>query len=328
MSRSTRGTGTHLVDPETSRQGDGAASAISPDTIDPREPVGSVEARSPWRMAARRFRKHKMAMISLVVLIMIVLLAFVGGAMWHYKYNVYYNDLSVPPSWKHPFGTDSTGYDTFSEVLRGTQRSLEIAMFVSVSSTIVGTIYGAISGYAGGVVDSIMMRIVDLFLTFPIIAVAAVLTHNIGPKANGWFWISVVLSALTWPYVGRVVRGNALAVREKEYIEAAHALGASRTRVVFRHVVPNVISVVIVIFTILVATSILAETALSFVGFGVAAPDTSLGLLVSQAQTAVETRPWLFYFPGLFIILIALTANFIGDGLRDALDPTASKGRS
>jgi len=307
MSRSPRATGTHLVDPETSRQGDGAASPISPDTIDPREPVGSVEARSPWRTAARRFRKHRMAMVSLVVLIAIVLLAFVGGSLWHYKYNVYSNDLSVKPSWKHPFG---------------------IAAFVSVSSTIVGTIYGAISGYAGGVVDSIMMRIVDLFLTLPILAIAAVLTHNIGPKANGWFWISMVLAFLTWPYVGRVVRGNALAIREKEYIEAAHALGASKARVVFRHVVPNVISVVIVIFTILVATTILVETALSFVGFGVAAPDTSLGLLVSGAQTAVETRPWLFYFPGLFIILIALTANFIGDGLRDALDPTASKGRT
>jgi peptide/nickel transport system permease protein len=328
MSRASRDTGGHLVDPETSRQGDGAAPATGVDAIDPREPVGSISARSPWRMAARRFRAHKMAMASLVVMVMIVLLAFVGGALWHYKYNVYSNDLSVKPSWKHPFGTDSTGFDTFSQVLRGTQRSLEIATFVSVSSTIVGTIYGAISGYAGGVVDSIMMRIVDLFLTFPIIAVAAVLTHNIGPKANGWFWISVILASLTWPYVGRVVRGNALAIREKEYIEAAHALGASRTRVVFRHVVPNVISVVIVIFTILVATSILAETALSFVGFGVQPPDTSLGLLVNSAQTAVETRPWLFYFPGLFIILIALTANFIGDGLRDALDPTASKGRA
>jgi peptide/nickel transport system permease protein len=328
MSRSSRATGTHLVDPQTSRQGDGAASPISPDTIDPREPVGSVETRSPWRMSVRRFRKHKMAMASLVVFVMIVLLSYIGGALWHYKYNVYSNDLSFKPSLKHPFGTDSTGFDTFSQVLRGTQRSLEIAMFVSVSSTVVGTIYGAISGYASGVVDSIMMRIVDLFLTFPIIAVAAVLTHNIGPKANGWFWIAMVLAALTWPYVGRVVRGNALAIREKEYIEAARALGASRTRVVFRHVVPNVISVVIVIFTILVATSILAETALSFVGFGVQPPDTSLGLLVNTAQTAVATRPWLFYFPGLFIILIALTANFIGDGLRDALDPTASKGRS
>jgi|SRR5450631_95047 len=328
MSRAPRDTGIHLIDAETSRQGDGAAPATAIDTIDPREPVGSLTARSPWRTALRRFAAHKMAMASLVVLTVIVLLAFVGGALWHYKFNVYGNDLSFKPGLKHPFGTDSTGYDTFSVVLRGAQRSLEIAAFVSISSTIVGTIYGAISGYAGGVVDSIMMRIVDLFLTFPIIAVAAVLTHNIGPKANGWVWISVVLASLTWPYVGRVVRGNALAVREREYIEAAHALGATRTRTVLRHVVPNVISVVIVIFTILVATSILAETALSFVGFGVAAPDTSLGLLVNNAQTAVATRPWLFYFPGIFIILIALTANFIGDGLRDALDPTASKGRA
>jgi len=328
MSRAPRDVPVRLVDPETARQGDGAAPATDIDRIDPREPVGSLQIRSPWRMAARRFRAHKMAMLSLIVLAMIVLLAFIGGALWHYKYNIYSNDLSFKPSLKHPFGTDSTGFDTFSQVLRGTQRSLEIAMFVSVSSTIVGTIYGAVSGYAGGALDSFMMRVVDLFLTFPIIAVAAVLTHNIGPKANGWFWISIILASLTWPYVARVVRGNALAIREKEYIEAAHALGASRTRVIFRHVVPNVISVVIVIFTILVATSILAETALSFVGFGVQPPDTSLGLLVNSAQTAVATRPWLFYFPGLFIILIALTANFIGDGLRDALDPTASKGRA
>ena len=328
MSRASRDVPVRIVDPETSRQGDGAAPVTDVDGIDPREPVGSLQVRSPWRMAARRFRAHKMAMLSLVLLVMIVLLAFVGGALWHYKYNIYSNDLSFKPSLKHPFGTDSTGFDTFSQVLRGTQRSLEIAMFVSVSSTIVGTVYGAVSGYAGGLLDSFMMRVVDLFLTFPIIAVAAVLTHNIGPKANGWFWISMILASLTWPYVARVVRGNALAIREKEYIEAAHALGASRTRVIFRHVVPNVISVVIVIFTILVATSILAETALSFVGFGVQPPDTSLGLLVNSAQTAVATRPWLFYFPGLFIILIALTANFIGDGLRDALDPTASKGRA
>jgi len=328
MSRAPRDVPVRLVDPETSRQGDGAAPATDVDRIDPREPVGTLQIRSPWRMAVRRFRAHKMAMLSLILLVMIVLLAFIGGALWHYKYNIYSNDLSFKPSLKHPFGTDSTGFDTFSQVLRGTQRSLEIAMFVSISSTIVGTIYGAVSGYAGGMVDSFMMRVVDLFLTFPIIAVAAVLTHNIGPKANGWFWISMILASLTWPYVARVVRGNALAIREKEYIEAAHALGASRTRVVFRHVVPNVISVVIVIFTILVATSILAETALSFVGFGVQPPDTSLGLLVNSAQTAVATRPWLFYFPGLFIIMIALTANFIGDGLRDALDPTASKGRA
>jgi peptide/nickel transport system permease protein len=322
-----------LPEPPVDFAGFGSTQGISPGEAsgaepEPREAEFTVEARSQWRMALRRFRAHRLAMASLIILIILVLLAFVGGALWHYKANKYTNDLSRPPSLKHPFGTDSTGYDTFSQVLRGTQRSLEIAIFVAIVSTVLGTVYGAIAGYARGALDAWMMRIVDLFLTFPLLAVAAVLTHTLGPKANGWLWIAVVLAALTWPYVARIVRGSSLAVREKEYIEAARALGATHTRIIFRHVVPNVISQVIVIVTILVATSILAETALSFIGFGVQFPDTSLGLLVTSAQTAVQTRPWLFYFPGLFIIAIALTINFIGDGLRDALDPTANRVRA
>jgi peptide/nickel transport system permease protein len=173
-----------------------------------------------------------------------------------------------------------------------------------------------------------MMRLVDLLLVFPVIAIAGVLTYTLGSKANGWLYIAAILAFFTWPYVSRIVRGNALSIREKEYIEAARALGATHTRTIIRHVVPNVIGQIIVTVTILMATAILAETSLSFIGLGVQAPDTSLGLLVSAAQPAVQTRPWLFYFPGLFIIIIALTVNFIGDGLRDALDPTANRVRA
>ncbi len=288
----------------------------------------TVAARSQWSMVARRFFRHKLAVVSLVVFIAVVLIAFVGGALWHYSYQQYTNDYSVGPSVKHPFGTDSSSHDTFAQVLRGTQRSLEIALFVALVSTAVGTIYGSIAGFFRGVSDSIMMRIVDLFLTFPVIAVAAILGDQLGPRANGWLWIAIVLAALTWPYVSRVVRGVTLSIREKEYIEASRALGASTGRIIRRHVVPNVMGPVIVTITILVAQAILAETALSFIGFGVKAPDTSLGLLVSVNQTAVQTRPWLFYFPGLFIIVIALSINFIGDGLRDALDPTQTRVRA
>jgi len=288
----------------------------------------TVAARSQWSMVARRFFRHKLAVVSLVVFVAVVLLAFVGGTLWHYNYQDLTGDYSVGPSAKHPFGTDSSSHDTFAQVLRGTQRSLEIALFVAVVATAVGTVYGSIAGFFRGWSDSVMMRIVDLFLTFPTIAVAAILGDQLGPKANGWLWIAVVLAALIWPYVSRVVRGVTLSIREKEYIEASRALGASNSRIIARHVVPNVIGPVIVTITILVAQAILAETALSFVGFGVKAPDTSLGLLVSVNQTAVQTRPWLFYFPGFFIIVIALSINFIGDGLRDALDPTQTRVRA
>jgi peptide/nickel transport system permease protein len=288
----------------------------------------TVAERSQARMIVRRFMHHKLAVISLIVLVLLFLLAFVGGALWHYKYNVYSNDLSASPSAKHPFGTDSTGYDTFAQVLRGTQRSLEIALFVAIVSTAIGSVYGAIAGYFGGLADSIMMRVVDLFLTFPILAIAAVLGDKYGSRASGWLFIALVISGLTWPYVSRIMRGVVLSLREKEFIEAARALGATNRRIIFRHLFPNAAGPLIVTVTILVALAILTETALSFLGFGVQAPDTSLGLLVSNARTAVDTRPWLFYFPGVFIILIALSINFIGDGLRDAFDPAQTRVRA
>jgi len=288
----------------------------------------TVEARSQSSMILRRFLRHKPALVSLGVFIALVLFAFVGGALWHYKYDVFTPDNSAPPSWKHPFGTDSTGYDSFSQVMRGTQRSLEIALFVAIVSTVVGSIYGAIAGFFRGWIDTLMMRIVDLFLTFPILAVAALLGYQVGPTSSGWFFIAVILAALTWPYVARIVRGVVLSLREKEYIEAARALGASNTRIIFRHLIPNAMGTIVVAVTVLVALAILTETSLSYIGFGVRPPDTSLGLLVSDGQTAVATRPWLFYFPGVFIILIALSVNFIGDGLRDAFDPQQRRVRA
>jgi peptide/nickel transport system permease protein len=288
----------------------------------------TVEQRSQARLIFRRFLHHRLAVASAVVLLALFLLAFVGGHFWHYHYNIFTNDLSQSPSWKHPFGTDSSGFDLFSQVLRGTQRSLEIALFVAIVSTVVGSIYGAIAGFYRGTADFLMMRLVDLLLTFPIIAIAAVLGDKYGSRASGWIFIAIIIAALTWPYVARIIRGVVLSLREKEFVEAARALGASDRRIIFRHLLPNAAGTIIVTVTVLVATAILTETALSFIGFGVQYPDTSLGLLVSNAQTAVDTRPWLFYFPGAFIILIALTINFIGDGLRDAFDPAQNRVRA
>jgi ABC-type dipeptide/oligopeptide/nickel transport system permease subunit len=299
-----------------------------PDTTTASAPAAerefTVEERSQAQLVFRRFLQHRAAVVSLCVLVALILLAYVGGWLWKYDAGQYTPDNSVPPSLDHPFGTDSAGRDQFAQVLRGTRISLQVSVSVAILATLVGTLWGSVAGYFGGKVDTIMMRISDLVLTLPLIAVAAMLAHNFG---GTWYLIALVIAALYWAYVSRVARGVVLSLREKEFVEAAKALGASDARIILRHLVPNALGSILVNLTILVALAILLETSLSYLGFGVTPPDTSLGLLVSEAQTALTTRPWLFYFPGLFIIVIALTINFIGDGLRDAFDPQQTKVR-
>jgi ABC-type dipeptide/oligopeptide/nickel transport system permease subunit len=284
----------------------------------------TVKERSQLRQSARRFVRHRLAVISLVIFVLIVLLAFFGPLLWKYKYTDITNDNSQPPSLNHPFGTDSSGHDMFAQVVRGLQQSVKVALSIAVVASIAGVLWGGISGYYRGVIDASLMRVADLILTIPVIALAAALGNTTG---GSWWSIALILGALAAPYVARVVRGVILSLREQEFVEAARALGASDTRIILRHLVPNAFAVVIVNATLLVAGGILAETALSYLGFGVRPPDTSLGLLISDAQQAVTTRPWLFYFPGIFIILITLTINFVGDGLRDALDPRQTRQR-
>ncbi|HKS44734.1 MAG TPA: ABC transporter permease [Amycolatopsis sp.] len=293
--------------------------------VEPLDREFTVAERSQLQLVFRRFLQHKLAMTSLVVLAVIVLFAYVGGALWKYGINDITPDNSQPPSLDHPFGTDAVGHDSMALVMRGTQISFQISVLVALFATIVGSVWGAVAGYYRGWVDTLLMRIADLVLTLPLLAVAAVLGHNAG---GSWWLIAIVIAGLYWANVSRIARGVVLSLREKEFVEASKALGASDARIIFRHLIPNALGSIIVYATVLVAISILLETALSFLGFGVTPPDTSLGLLVSNNQTAVDTRPWLFYFPGLFIILIALTINFIGDGLRDAFDPQQTKVRA
>jgi ABC-type dipeptide/oligopeptide/nickel transport system permease subunit len=287
----------------------------------------TVQARTQFQLILRRFLQHKLAVVSVFLLVAIVLLAFVGGALWHYSYTDITPDNSVPPSAEHPFGTDNLGYDEFARVLRGTQRSLEIAFTVAVVATVIGTVWGAIAGYYRSLADTIMMRIVDLVLTIPILAAGALLVHHF--QNAGWWALALVIGGLSWPGVSRIVRGQTLSLREKEYVEAARALGAKDSRIIFRHILPNIMGQVIVVVTILVAVAILTESSLSYLGFGVQAPDTSLGTLIAAAQTSLQGGQWwLFYFPGIFIILICLSVNFIGDGLRDAFDPSQQRVRA
>ncbi|MEU6388395.1 ABC transporter permease [Streptomyces sp. NPDC046939] len=303
----------------TDTQAPGAAGEVPRD-----DQEFTVKERTQTQLILRRFLRHRAAMISLAVFVLIVLWAFIGPHLWHYSYGTYTEDNSQPPSLKHPFGTNSSGYDAYAQVMRGTQTSLKIAIMIAIGSTLIGAVWGAVSGFYRGLVDALLMRIADLVLTLPLLAIALVISSRSG---GAWYWIAFVIAGLTWAYVSRVVRSTVLSLREKEFVEAARALGASDARIIFRHLLPNALGPIIVNATILVATGILTETALSFLGFGVQPPDTSLGLLVAQAQTAVDTRPWLFYIPGAFIIVIALTINFIGDGLRDAFDPRQQRVR-
>lgn len=287
----------------------------------------TVAARSQARMVLRRFLSHRLAVASLVVLVALMVLALIGGRFWRYGFADITDEFSTGPSWRHPMGTDGIGHDVFAQVLRGAQKSVQVALLVALISTTVGTTVGALAGYYRGWVDGLLMRFTDLVLTIPTIAVLTVLAAKVRASGN-WFFIALVLSALAWTYVARVVRGVFLSLREKEFVEAARALGASDRRIIFRHLLPNALGPIIVNATITVAIAILLETSLSYLGLGVRPPDTSLGLLVSEGQQAATTRPWLFYFPGLFIVVIALTVNFVGDGLRDAFDPTQRRVRA
>jgi ABC-type dipeptide/oligopeptide/nickel transport system permease subunit len=271
------------------------------------------------------FLRHKVAVAATVVLLLVVLFAFLGPLFWKYDSGTPTHDLSVPPSGTHPFGTDSLGYDLLAQVMRGTQRSLLIALIVGIGATVIGSIWGLIAGLVGGKVDALMMRGVDLTLMFPVIVVASFLGFQAGSSASGWLWVAVVLMLMSWPPVSRIVRGVSLGLKHEEYVVTAKATGASRLWIVSRHIVPNALGPIIVTASILIATSVLAESTLSYLGFGVRPPDTSLGLLINQAQASVSTRPWLFLIPGIFIVTIGISFSFIGDGLRDALGEERSK---
>ena len=304
-----------------------------------------IEGLSQGQIVRRRFFRHKGAMISLVVLGFIVLLAFtsVGLAVgeirvagwWQWTWSQIPDvvnrgrpTLSLIPEWlggdgirigDHPFGQDEVGRDIFALTMRGTQQSLMILFIVGVVATVIGTTLGALSGYYRRWVDPVIMRFTDIIITIPLIVVGAVLGRTVGEL--GAVVLAIVIGLFTWTGLARLVRAEFLSLREREFVDAARVAGASDGRIMFRHILPNAIGVIIVNSTLLMAAAILLEAALSFLGYGVQSPDTSLGKIISDNQAAFSTRPWLFWWPGVFIIAIALCINFIGDGLRDAFDP-------
>ncbi|WP_158074126.1 dipeptide/oligopeptide/nickel ABC transporter permease/ATP-binding protein [Micromonospora sp. CB01531] len=275
-------------------------------------------------MTVRRFLRHKVGMVALGVLLIVILAAIIVPPLWPYDYTDITPQLSQAPSVQHPMGTDTLGRDLFALVLRGMQQSLLIAFSVTIIACIIGVVLGVTAGYFGSFIDATVMRAVDLVLTLPTLALAAFLGSLVTGRGVSWLGLAMVLGSLMWTSVARLVRGVVLSLRELAFVDAARVMGASPTRIMFRHLVPNVSDHIVVAGTLMFGVAILAESSLSFLGFGVQPPDTSLGLLVANAQSAVLTRPWLFYFPGLLIITIVLSVNYVGEGLRDAFNPKSS----
>ncbi|MGH8974025.1 MAG: ABC transporter permease [Acidimicrobiia bacterium] len=290
-----------------------------------------VAVRSQWRLVLSRFVRHRLAVASLAVLLLLVVVAFLGETLSGYDFReppARDASLSEGPSAEHWFGTDAIGIDVFSQVQRGAQRSIEVGFLVALFSTSLGSVVGAVAGYYRGWLDAVLMRLTDLFLTLPTLAVLLVVANRYRGSEANWLVLVFVISGLAWMPLARLVRGVALSLREREFVEAARAVGASDTRIIFRHILPNCLGPIIVNGTLVVAGAILTETALSYLSFGIQPPDISLGNLIQTGVQAANTRWWLFYPPGLFLLLFCLAVNFVGDGLRDAFDPQQSRVRA
>jgi ABC-type dipeptide/oligopeptide/nickel transport system permease subunit len=286
-----------------------------------------IQARSQWGYARRRFMRHRLALGSLVALLAIFGCGVFANAIAPYTYKqINLESLSQPPSAKHIFGTDSAGRDSFSRTLYGIRTSARVGILVGVLSTVIGTIIGGLAGFYGGWIDNLLMRLTDLFLTLPLLAVlltaAKFLGHSTPTK------LALLLAALIWTSIARIVRGSFLSLREKEYVEAARAAGSGDTRIMFRHMLPNTVGPIVVAATLTIGIAILLEATLSFLGFGIEPPTPALGALLNEGQDQGIDKWWLVTFPGVVIVLIVLCINFIGDGLRDALDPTQRRVRA
>ena len=291
-------------------------------------------ATSQRRLIVRRFLRHRLAVAGTVLFVALVLVAFFGGLFWKHDYRALDFTRYQPPSADHPFGTDKVGADMLAQLIRGLQFSLRISLVVALVSTVVGVVLGALAGYLRGWVDSLISRFIDLLLVVPSLVIVVVLTRstfvttpNQGSSGGNWLLVALFLSVVGWLSTARIVRGCVLSLREKEFVEAARAMGASTPRIVFRHILPNIADVIIVNVTLAVASAVIAEAAISFLGLGVRPPDTSLGLLIEQNRDELSLHPWLFFVPFTVIVLVSLAVNFIGDGLRDAFDPRQVRSR-
>jgi len=284
--------------------------------------------RSLWQVFWHQFFKHRMAVVGAVTMVVIVIL--VVGAPLFTRYTPFKQDLRNrfdPPSSQHWMGTDDLGRDLWTRVLYGGRISLSVGLLSMAVAVVIGTVIGLVSGYFGGWVDAVFSRLTEIFLSVPRLFVLLVLTTflrqaKIPGIQPGSFWpIALVIGALAWMSVARLVRGTTLAMREREFVQAARMIGATDGRILFRHILPNVSSPIIVAATLGLAGAIITESGLSYLGFGVQLPTPTWGNMLSNTQSQMLTAPWTAIFPGMMIFIVVIAINYLGDGLRDALDP-------
>ena len=280
-----------------------------------------VDGRSLWQDASTRLMRNKAAVVSMAILLIITLMAIFGPYLSQHTFDeVYWDFIQVGPNFAEGFwfGTDENGRDLFVRTLYGARISLMVGLVATSVSLVIGVTYGAVAGYMGGHVDNLMMRFVDILYSLPFMFFVIILMVIFGRSI---FLIFVALGAVEWLTMARIVRGQTLAIKKKEFIEAAHASGVSTFKIIFRHIVPNILGPVIVYMTLTIPQVILTESFLSFLGLGVQEPLTSWGVLIAEGAKVMESAPWMLAFPAAFLALTLFCFNFIGDGLRDALDP-------
>ena len=283
-------------------------------------PEAAVDRISRGQLIRRRFFRNKTAVFGLGVIAFMFLFAFGGPyiGQWNYSESDF-SSLLKAPSASHWFGTTQIGIDVFAQTTRGLQKSLIIGLLVAVFSTGLSALVGAVAGYLGGRSDRLVMWFVDLFLVLPSFLVLVILSRFYQGKT--WLLLVVGLTVFDWMITARVIRGLAMSLRERDFVRAARYMGVPTRKIIFRHLLPNMASILIIAATLNVGGAILAETGLSYLGFGVAAPDVSLGTLIAEGTGAALTYPWLFLFAGSILVLTVLAVSFVGDGLRDAFDP-------
>ncbi|MCX7205029.1 MAG: ABC transporter permease subunit [Proteobacteria bacterium] len=280
-----------------------------------------VEGRSPWADARRRFFKNKAAVISAIILMIITVACILGPFLLPNSYeDTDFGAMGLAPTFEnwHLFGTDELGRDLLVRSLIGGRISLMIGVLATLTSVTIGVIWGATAGFLGGKVDAVMMRIVDMMYAIPYLLIAILMVTLLGRE---FYLVVLTITVFGWMDMARVVRGQTLAIKSKEYIEAAHAIGVPTWKIIFRHVVPNLLGIVVIYTTVTVPGVILTESVLSFLGLGIQEPMTSWGVLIHDGASVMETTSWLLLFPAAMLSITLYCSNYIGDGMRDALDP-------
>jgi peptide/nickel transport system permease protein len=300
----------------------------STDTSPLRVGINPATFTSRRSLVIRRFIRNRPAVVALILLVVLFAGCYGLPPLLPYDYNALdYYGLLQPPSLKHWFGTNALGQDLLARTLRGMQKSMLIGFCVALISTSIAATVGSIAGYFGGWRDRALMWLVDLLLVVPGFLIIAIITPRI-KQSSSMLWLIVLLAIFGWMVSSRMVRGLTMSLREREFVRAARFMGVPNRRVIMRHILPNVASILIIDATLNVGFAVLAETGLSFLGFGIQPPDVSLGTLIADGTPSTTTFPWVFLFPAGALVLIVLCTNLTGDGLRDALDPGSRSSRA